>query len=537
MILLGACAGADRASAPASTASKPSNQPSSGDARPRLVVSVVLDQLGSWVLEKYRSRLPANGVLARAITTGAHHPVVRYPYAATITAAGHATLYTGVPPRVHGVTANSVYDYARASSRALVDDGKHAVFGTKVNASPTVLQAETVGDALKRQTGGRAKVVSISIKDRGAVLPGGKKADMAVFYDKSVPGFTTSTYYAPVLPEWLSAWRAAHPIDDYLKVWTPLAETAANPPGPDDRESETNMGPFGRTFPHDPAKLGPMRYSVFRVTPGATRYQLDLAEHLVAQFGLGTDDVPDLLAVSISGTDYVGHGFGAESWEYLDNLLRTDRMLTEFIDGLSTRMSVSVLVTSDHGQARLTEKPRYIVPKKFVEAIDGEMREAFGDALAPYVVAYKIPYVYLGRKVLDSPKKDAVLDRLVNVLKARSDIHLAVRATEGATWTKDVNSSVERLVGESIRVGVAGQVFVVPAEQVIVDPEMGGGGTTHGTPWSYDREVPVLLYGAGVSKAVSTEPQGILQVAPTLAAMLGIEPPAGASASPLAGAP
>lgn len=501
--------------------------------RPRLVVSIVLDQLGTWALEQHFALLPEDGLLKRIAEQGVYYPRVLYPYGATITAAGHATINTGVPPRVHGVVANDLYDPIRGEKRALVDDGKHELFGADGYASPVALGAPTVADRLKQASGGRAKVVSISIKDRGAVLPGGQKPDFVAFYRKSIPGFTTSTFYVRQLPTWFVDWCAAHPVEKYLRPWTALPVTRTRATVPDDRPVESSIPGFGRTFPHDPKKTRDPA-SILRFMPAATAYQIDLARAAVAHYRMGEDEVPDLLAFSVSATDYVGHMFGAESWEFLDNLIRTDRMLGAWIRELEQKTSVAVLVTSDHGQAPVSTSPAppRIFPSAVVRALDTALAQTFGKG--SYAGGYHLPYVYLSREALAHPRKAAIRDALIRTLEALPGVELAVATETAAGWRKD-DDPLRRAIAEGIDLKRAGPIYVLPKEGVIVDPSLGGGGTTHGTPYAYDREVPVLVLAPSVNPLRSQEPQDILRLAATLSALLGISPPPQAAQAPLPG--
>lgn len=503
--------------------------------RPQLVLSVVLDQLGTWALERHLPHLPEDGVLRHALDRGMSHRRVRYPYGATITAAGHATLFTGVAPRVHGVVANDRYDPARGEKRALVDDGEHRIFGVDGGfAGPGILRVPTVGDALVEATGGRAKVVALSIKDRASVLPAGRRANLAVFYDKRRPGFTTSSFYAPEPPAWLVAFDDLHPLTGYYRTWTPLpASLAAGIE--DDRAVEGALPGFDRTFPHDPKETSNPA-SALRFFPASTDYLIDLARAAVDAYALGEDEVPDLLSVSVSATDYIGHKFGGDSLEYLDNLIRTDRALTALVRDLERRTRLAVVITSDHGHAPTPDAPAppRIFPPKLLAEIDARLAPKYG--AAKYGAGYHVPYLYLTPAALEHPRAEALIDDVVAYLRDRKGVaHAARTSSAAATWPNSQNEKL-RAAAAGIDGERGGTIYIVPAEDVIVDTNLGGGGTTHGTPWLYDRDVPVLGFGVGIRRATSDRPLDIRQYASTLAALLGIEPPAEDAPPPLPGA-
>lgn len=508
--------------------------------KPRLVLNVVFDQMSAWALERYLPALSDSGFIKRALAEGAYVERAQYPYGVTITAVGHATINTGVLPKEHGVVSNDQYDPVRGQKRALVDDGEHQVFGTEGFAGPGVLKVDTVGDVLAQTTEGLN--VSISLKDRGSVLPGGKKADFVAFYEKKIPGFTTSSYYADEMPKWLAEWNAAHPASDYFDVWTPLEVTARVAGVPDDRGPiEGDLDGFGRVFPHDP-KATSNPASIIRLMPNGTRYQLDLVRAAVEALELGQDEATDLLSVSVSSTDYTGHAFGAESWEYLDNLVRSDEMLGQLVRELERKTKLAVLLTSDHGQEPTSAKPlsARIFPEKLVEELNRKLRRKLGKG--QHVTGYHIPYLYLSPELLGRPKIDAIIETIIGLLEARPDVAAAYPtqaiASADEAQLAEMAGKLDVELLEAIARGVdperGGPIYVLPAEGAIVDASSGDGGTTHGTPYAYDREVPVLGLGVGVSH-VRTATASMLQVAPSLARLLGISPPAGAKAAPLPG--
>lgn len=503
--------------------------------RPRIVVAVVVDQLATHALERHLPHLPEEGALRRGIARGALHRHVVYPYAGTYTAAGHAAIATGAPPAVSGVVANEVYDRERARVVAIVDDGEHAVHGVPdAYASPRALHVETVADALERATDGRARVVSLSIKDRAVAFTAGRTPDLALWYDARLPGYTSSTFYGE-LPAWLEAWQREHPIDALLTPWVPgdpalLARVA----GEDDAEGEGDWHGLGATFPHDP-RASTEPYSVLRATPQSSEHLLELAGEAARRAELGEDEVPDLLVLSISSTDYVAHTFGPDSWEYLDNLIRVDRALGAFLDRLEReRGPIAVLLTSDHGGAPLPERSGTgrLMPEAIASELEAELDRALGEG--EWVSAFVQPFVYLSEEAREDRRERAVRAAIA-WLSARPEIGFAADAREALGW-RDHEDPLRRAVGLSVAQDFEGDVFVVPREGFVVDEDMPRGfGTSHGTPWSYDRTVPVILWGAGVAHLETDAPLPQGRVASTLAALLGIAPPAAAPRAPLPG--
>lgn len=550
LALAAACA--QRAPAPAAPPSPPSPSshvtPAASQAPVEpapIVLGVVIDQLPSWALDRYLLELSEDGLIRRAARDGAYHSHVRLPYAGTYTAAGHAAIATGGVPADTRIWSNYIYDRTRKKKVAIVDDGKHPVLGDAAAfASPTMLHADTVGDALHEATGGRAVVASLSQKGRAAIFLGGHHPDLALWYDKRIPGYTTSTYYAKALPSWLVGWEHDHLLESILEVWKPLhAEHYQTLLGPDAAPGEGDLEGYGSAFPHSP-KNTKAPFDIARASPHATPRLLGLANEAAARLQMGTDEVPDLLWVSVSAVDYVGHIFGPESWEYLDALIRADEALGEFVDRLAERAPLRVLVTSDHGASRLPEKNRAaglkagrLFPDKAIEAVQQTAETILGKGSTPWVEAFVPPFVYLSDAARQSPKRDLLTEKLIARLEAMEEVFGAYDVREAAEWRGSENP-FRSAVANSVDADAPGEIFVVPAEHYVFDEGFPTGyGTSHGTPWDYDREVPVLLWGNGITRASSTEPLEQRRVAATIAALLGIEPPPLARAAPLPGAP
>ncbi|HZO15458.1 MAG TPA: DUF5690 family protein, partial [Polyangiaceae bacterium] len=507
---------------------------------PRLVVAVVIDQLPSWALDKYLPHLPENGVLRRGIARGTFIERARFGYARTNTAPGHASIFTGAPPSQSGITSNSIYDDASAGEQPFVSDRRHRVHGrTDATASPLMLRVETVGDVLERETRDRAWVVSLAVKDRSAILSGGKRADVAVWFDHRIPAFTTSSYYgAP--PAWLARWQSAQPSKNLLQTWRPYdAELSARAAGRDDGAGEGDWLGLGRTFPH---RIGETKepYGVARTAPVLTERLMSLARRAVTELDLGGDDIVDLLAISIAGTDYAGHTFGPDSWEYFDNLLRADRALGGFVRWLEARGPIAVLITSDHGVARLPEQLRQggrVYPDQLVATAERAVRDALPDRAPPprgWVRAFVRPFFYLAPE-LEGEARARAKRAIVEHLGFGPGIHMLVDVDEGQAWSHSANPLL-RSVGLSLARGAPGDVYVMPSSGWVIDEGMPrGAGTTHGTPWSFDAEVPVIFWGPGVAQKRVRGPLGEERVAATLAALLGVPLPRHLRAAPLPG--
>jgi predicted AlkP superfamily pyrophosphatase or phosphodiesterase len=498
--------------------------------RPRLVVLLVVDQLASWTLAKYLPHMPEDGFFRRAVEGGAVFHV-DYPYAATFTAAGHTSIATGATPSVHGVSANETWRDGREVGA--FDDREHPILGADgENASPSVIRVPTIADALHEQTNGAAVIVALSFKARAAIPLAGSHPDAALFYEKGARGFTTSSAYGDAVPPWAASWLAGNPIDAHFGEWTPLdAALYERLLGPDEAPGEANYRGFGTTFPHAPSRSTDP-YATVRATPGSNDYVLELGAHAVETLGMGDDDVPDLLAISLSAIDYIGHFFGPDSWEYLDALRRADRSLGAFYDRLAARTDVAFVLTADHGVAPLPERETLTHGRLDRHVVkDTAERAAIALGPGPWIDAYLPPYLYLSQNGRE--RRAEVVPLVVGAL-ARTEGVAGAFDVATAEQLRAASHRVARSVGLSIPPDPPGEIMVYPEEGIIVgETETRGFGTTHGAPWAYDQRVPCIGLGASVRPRVALEPADQRRVAPTIAVLLGIDPPSGATEPPL----
>jgi arylsulfatase A-like enzyme len=517
-------------------------------AVPRVVVVFVVDQLPSWALLKYLPVLDAGGVFRRGLAEGVFVDRVRYAYASTNTGPGHAAIFTGKPPADTGIIANEVIVATgvgnEVADRTIVDDGVHATLGREgAFASPAVLRVPGVADALKEATGGKARVVAVAGKDRAAILTSGKRPDLVIWYEHRARGYTTSTYYAEALPEKVRAWQDAHPVSALLVPWEAedpamLARVA----GVDDAPGEGDWLGFGTTFPHDP-RTSSAPYSVLRLASPHTEHMLELALVAADSAEVGADETTDLLIVSVSGTDYAGHTFGPDSWEYVDQLVRSDRAMGALVRRLEERGPVAVLVTSDHGGASLPEVDPLIDLRVYGDEVMAVATEAARAALGAgqqkdeeWVAGFAKPYLVLRPGLNEAQRKKAVAAIASALREKVPGIQAAYDVREAIGW-RDATDDLRRSIGLSVAEGAPGDLYVLIEERAIFDEDdPRGKGTSHGTPWPRDREVPAVFFGPGVAAQRIGETLAQDRVAPTISALLGAPPPAGVTAAPLPGA-
>lgn len=513
-------------------------------ARPRLGVVVVFDQLRSVEVDRYAPFFGAGGFGG---LSGARYDA-DYSFASTETAPGHATLFTGANPVVHGIVTNQWF--ADGKRQYVVEDAAFPVHGAAagVGRSPLQLVAPTLGDAMKGESAGRARVVTVSLKDRAAILSGGRSADLAIWYDPDQGRFTTGRFWVETMPPWLDTLGAELPKQTLASgPWNPLpvpGALAALVP-PDDRKGEGSAKGLSPTFPHDFGAAAPeLRRGLYRMSPGAMEDVFQLALKAVDEFGLGADDEPDLLVVSISSTDYIGHNFGPDSLEQLDMLRRADRALRAFLQRLEGRVGrrgFALAVTADHAAAPLpaalegTRLPGGIVP--YSQVVDVAERAAAA-ALAKgaagranakkRVQAFLPPQLFIDTADLSAPDASRVL----------AAVRTEVAAIPGVAKTYDMNAPGDAdpwapFMWQAAFPGRHASIFVRQLPRWVFLENDAKRGTDHGTPYLYDRRVPLWLVGPGVKAGRFVQPADPRDMAVSLAALLGVPPPDMASGRPL----
>ncbi len=530
-------AAAPAASPAGAPASAPLPVPASHQP-PRLVVALVLDQLGSDTLLKHLPWLHADGAIRQAITRGVYLEHSVYPYANTLTAPGHAAIHTGAPPSVSGVEGNSAWDAQKGGPVSCIEDVRHPVFGREpegISAGPGRLLVPTVAHALKAQTGGVAKVISLSLKDRSAILSVGSAADLVLWFDSKLGAFTSSSAWGTALPAWVQRYQVEHPLTALLTPWLPHSERAYRASlGRDDAPGEGDLGGFGTTFPHGWERVA-KPWSVLGCTPMLSEYLVSLAEAAVHALELGRDSVPDLVALSISGTDCTGHVFGPDSWEYVDHLVRADRAVGAWLKRLEQTTPIAVLITSDHGVAALPESrpgpAGRIFPQLMQARVEASVAAQFGSG--PWVQGIVPPYVYLTPRAREHAQASQVLARALTALRKELGLRDAWPLSEVRQWASDpdpLRRSLELSLAPDTNADI--MFLTLPDYPIdLRDPEAKG--TNHGTPYAYDRQVPVLAWGSAVPRRRQSEPVDQLRVAATLAHLLGVAPPAQAAAGAL----
>jgi hypothetical protein len=538
--------------------------------RPKLAVLVVFDQMRGDYLGRWEKLFGPSG-FRRLQEDGAWFQNCHYPYALTTTGPGHAALLTGTWPARHGIVDNEWYDRSAAKLISCVAseryqrvppavEEKDAPMGQddplgdkkpKGNGSPELLLVPTFGDAIKEATGGKAKVVSISFKDRSAILLASRHPDACYWLDASTGEFVTSTYYREALHAWVDEYNRGRPADRWFgKDWRRLVPDLdyERYAGPDDVAGEGKGIAQGRTFPHSMTggrdKLSKNYYAALYNSPFGNELILQLVERAIEAEKLGQREVPDLLSISFSCNDPIGHCWGPDSQEVLDVTLRSDLIIKELLATLDARVGKDryiLCLSADHGvcplpevsQAQGREADRISLTKLVIRAND-YLTESCGnlagkDKKTRWIDMATSAGFYLNRAALRDGGLEVndVADTLAAWLKQQPGILTSYSASKLSGVDTPADSMLLRS-RRSFRADRSGDVVVVLKPYYLFTSALLN--TSHGSPHPYDTHVPLLVFGPGVHKGKRGDevwPQAIPAI---LARSLGIKPPAAAEA-------
>lgn len=494
--------------------------------RGRLVVVIVVDQL------RYQDLLWLGGEFGSHGFAGLGDPVpVRYEMAQTHTAPGHATVATGAWPSVHGVVANRFMEGDRP--RDAVEDSSCVPWSGGRGVSAAALQAPTFADALKLATFGRARVLSVAIKDRGALFFAGQSADLALFYDSERGELTSTTCYAPAPPDWLVALQRAHPPSEWKDwVWTLSRPESLYSRLAEERTEIRDLYGIGPSFPHriGQGEVSPRLFRALRAAPPSTTIVLRAARAGLDAMQLGQRGQTDLLLLSLAGVDYIGHSTGTSSRERMDLLLRMHDELGAFLGDLRARFGdrLAILLTSDHGAtptpptaAHAHVRALHVQGGELVAAVEKALDQAFGPHQG-WVLMAEDGVLGLRRFPGVDPARAAQI-----AAEAVQRVPGVWKAVTGAT-----SGDLSVVLRNSWFPGRSGDVLFVPAPLAAIGgPEPANVWAAHGSPWTDDALVPLLAHAPGF-RVKTGEALAVTQIAPAAALLLGIAPPAAAFDSP-----
>ncbi len=513
--------------------------------RPKLVVLLVVDGLPQRQVLDYRDQLAPDG-LARFLDRGAWFANANYGHSFTVTAAGHATLLTGATPSRTGIIGNEWRDPVSGEPQYCVADTSASYIGHRTNAfdgtSPKNLRVETLGDVLRGQDA-RSKVIAISGKDRGAILPAGKSGT-AYMYMGTSGQFASSSYYMAQHPQWVTDFNAAKPADRFFNTaWTALLPEAAYARSVPDEQKwfAPGGGKLPVLFGVAGEAPGPRFYSSLLRSPFVDALALDFARAAIAGEALGQDEAPDILVVSLSGHDYVNHSFSAESRVSHDHLLQLDRLLQAFFRDLDTtvgRANYVAVLTADHGfmpapeySASLGRDAGRLSPALLLGLLNQGLEKRFGEG--KWALYYSASGLLLNQALIAANGLDPE-----TVAQEARQLLLAAPGMAAAYTRRELASGSR-----------SGEPFFLQMQKsfspdVPVDLQFalkpwwmfgsGSSGSTHGSPHAPDTQVPILLYGPRwIRPGRVDSPVGVVDIAPTLAVLLGVRAPVASEGKPL----
>lgn len=516
--------------------------------RPKLVVFITIDQLRGdmpWLHSKHFGE----GGFKYLMEKGVAYRQAHYRHSTTFTAVGHASLATGGNAFHHGLAGNDWHDRKTNKQMYCVEDDRHPLIGQEVKAhqgtSPRNLTATTFGDELVMATNGRSRVFSVSGKDRGAILPGGHLGK-AFWYSSSSGKFVTSTYYYDAYPEWVTAWNNAKHADAYKdQEWTLLHDRstylfADN----DDQPWEKSYKHLGGTFPH---KIGSENekdyYGGLRFTPHFDELTVGFAKELMKQEKVGLGEYTDMLAVSLSATDYIGHAFGPDSLEAEDNIRRLDRTLADFFKFIDEHVGLDntlIALSSDHGTPSVPEMISHMGlaagrhrPENFVAAVNEGLKKRFNTE-ENLVLVFWNPSLYLDLEAVERAKltvPEVEYALVEEILKVPGVTYAATR-TELLKGNVTADPMLKKLQ-LSFHPTRSGNVLFIQDLHWYLYPKPDEFAAMHGSPYAYDTYVPIMFAGPRIKPQVVHRVVAPEDIASTITAYLGVKPPSGSTGTPL----
>ncbi len=506
--------------------------------QPKLVVGFVVDQMRYDFLYRYYDKY-SNGGFKRLMNEGFNCRNNHYDYAPTVTAAGHAAIFTGSVPAIDGIIGNEWFNQKTGKSVYCVEDTSVTTVGASTKAglmSPKNLLVSTITDQLKIANNFQSKTIGIALKDRGAILPAGHTANAAYWFDSKDGSWITSSFYMKDLPQWVKDFNAAKVPQKYItegwKTLLPLDQYTESTADNVSYEGKL-AGDKTPTFPHElAAQAGVNLLEVIRTTPFGNSITKDLALAAIKNENLGKSPKTDFLTVSFSSTDYVGHAFGPNSVESEDTYLRLDKDIAEILTNLDNTLGKDnylVFLSADHGVAdvpgfwQANHLPAGLFDRPgAMKQVKESLKTAFGEG--DFIRAEDNNQLYLNASILQDKKVSYAQVHAVvrEILLKREDVADVVDLHNlGNSTLPDYQLNY---VKNGFNPRRSGDIMIV------MNPSWFSGfktGTTHGSLYRYDTHVPLLFYGWKVKNGETSMRTNISDIAPTIADLLNILEPNG----------
>lgn len=519
------------------------------EKKPKLFVGIVVDQMRIDYLYRFESKFTDDG-FKRLMNDGFFSKNTHYNYVPTYTGPGHASIYAGSTPQTHGIIANDWFNRDLNKKINCVDDSTTLTIGgeasSKSSFSPVNLLSSNFADELKIGSQGKSKVVGVSIKNRGAILPSGHFPDGAYWYDDKTGNFVTSTYYMDQLPEWVRNFNQKGLAKKYLtgKWETLLPIEQYTESGPDDNPYESNIGLKDKPiFPYDLTAIRKRDkdYGFLPRTPFGNSIVADIAKAAITGEKLGKDAVADLITISFSSTDYIGHSFGPDAKEIEDCYIRLDRDIADLLKYLDEQVGKDeyvLFLTADHAVAEVPQflmdkkvPAGYIKAKPIISILTKKINELYGKEA--WIENVSNDQIFLNNQLIRRKKinRNQFVDDAISTL-------MTFRGIKNVFKAEDMNTqSYEHGIRQKLQNGYnakrSGDLLVV-YEPAWFMSGYGNTGTTHGSGYNYDTHVPLIMYGKGIPKGyVSVVPTNITDIVPTLCTKYDINLPNGATGTPI----
>jgi predicted AlkP superfamily pyrophosphatase or phosphodiesterase len=521
------------------------NKISIDNERPKLVVGIVIDQMRYDYLTRFYARYGEGG-FKRMMNEGFNCKNNHFNYIPTYTGPGHTSVYTGTTPKYHGIIANDWYDKEIKKSVYCAEDNSVQSVGTATDAgqmSPQRMKTTTFTDENRLFTQMQGKTIGIAIKDRGAILPAGHTANAAYWFQgKNEGNWISSTFYMNELPKWVTDFNKKHSVESYLKTWNTLYDISTyTESGSDLNNFEGGFkGKETATFPYDLATLKDQNggYDILKTTAFGNSLTTDFSIEAIKAEKLGSDNITDVLTVSYSSTDYVGHNFGVNSKEIEDTYLRLDLELERLFKSLDEQVgkgNYTVFLTADHAAVNV---PAYLQSVKipagyfsssdFSKKINSFMETTFG--ASNLIESITNNQIFLNREKIHQLDLDLddVQEAIVNEIIKYDFVDKAYTAT--VMTTTSFSTGIEQLIQKGFNQKRSGDVIYVLDTAVISYSKTG---STHGSAFEYDTHVPLLFFGKGIKHGETFQKTEITDIAPTMSALLNISYPSGNIGQPL----
>lgn len=513
---------------------------------PKLIVGIVVDQMCYDYLYRYQPNFIKTG-FNRFLNEGVNYRNTLYNYVPTYTGPGHASIYTGTTPSNHGIIGNDWYDKKQQKVVNCIADINYKSIGTisnEGNCSPKNLKTYTITDQLKL-TNPSSKVLSFSIKDRGAILPGGHLSDGSYWFDYSSGKFITSTFYMSQLPAWLEEFNSLNNSVSYNKKWELLLEKSLYS-SPDESPYEIVLtGKNEAIFPYDFPSLNGGN-ALFTISPFANTLLTDLAITALENENLGKENSTDFLAISYSTPDIAGHAFGPYSREIEDMYYRLDREIARFIDVLEKKVgkkNLVVFLTADHAVVPVPQMLQdknlpggYLYMDQLMKSLNLALYQEFGRQ-ENWILVEENQHFYLDREKIKASQKS--YEEVVSVMKKLLLNWPGVKSVytkEELTSEGGTDDEWKSMVRKGFDYSRSGDlVFLVEPGYLTKssDSPKAHRGTSHGSSFNYDAHVPLLWYGKNWKKKDVFTPCEITDIAPTLIHLMNLQRPGAMTGSPL----